>query len=78
VQVHIELTKKTLQLAVIAALSALNQENCCLLAPAEDGGYILIGLNQAHPELFDNIPWGAVRVLEHARARIKQYNLHHK
>jgi glycosyltransferase A (GT-A) superfamily protein (DUF2064 family) len=35
VQVHIELTKKTLQLAVIAALSALNQENCCVLAPAE-------------------------------------------
>ena len=29
-------------------------------------------------KLFDNIPWGAVRVLEHARARIKQHNLHHK
>jgi rSAM/selenodomain-associated transferase 1 len=59
------------------ALTALNQENCCVLAPAEDGGYVLIGLNQPHPELFDNMPWGSEQVLEHTRARIKQYNLHH-
>ena len=59
------------------ALTALNQEKCCVLAPAEDGGYVLIGLNQPHPELFDNMPWGTERVLEQTRARIKHYNLHH-
>ena len=58
-----------------AALIALNQENCCVLAPAEDGGYVLIGLNQPHPELFDNMTWGTELVLEHTRARIEQYNL---
>jgi len=57
------------------ALIALNLENCCVLAPAEDGGYVLIGLNQPHPELFDNMPWGTELVLEHTRARIEQYNL---
>jgi len=57
------------------ALTALNQKDCCVLAPAEDGGYVLIGLNQPHPELFDNMPWGTERVLEQTRTRIRQYNL---
>jgi uncharacterized protein len=57
------------------ALTVLNQEDCCVLAPAEDGGYVLIGLNQPHPELFDNMPWGTELVLELTRARIEQYNL---
>jgi len=59
------------------ALTALNQSRCCVLAPAVDGGYVLIGLNQPHPELFGNMPWGTEQVLEHTRARIKHYNLHH-
>jgi rSAM/selenodomain-associated transferase 1 len=59
------------------ALTVLNQKSCCVLAPAEDGGYVLIGLNQPHPELFDNIPWGTVQVLEQTRTRINHYNLHH-
>jgi rSAM/selenodomain-associated transferase 1 len=57
------------------ALTALNQEDCCVLAPAEDGGYVLIGLNRPHPELFDNIPWGTESVLEQTRTHIRQYNL---
>ena len=59
------------------ALTALTHSRCCVLAPAEDGGYVLIGLNQPHPELFDNMPWGTERVLEQTRARIKHYHLHH-
>jgi len=59
------------------ALTALTHSGCCVLAPAEDGGYVLIGLNQPHPELFDNMPWGTGRVLEQTRARIKRYHLHH-
>jgi len=57
------------------ALTVLNQRRCCVLAPAEDGGYVLIGLNQPHPELFDNMPWGTGLVLEHTRTRIQQNNL---
>jgi rSAM/selenodomain-associated transferase 1 len=61
-----------------AALTALNQEAQCVLAPAEDGGYVLIGLNQPQQELFDNMPWGTERVLEQTRARIKRANLRHQ
>jgi len=67
------LTKQDLE----EALAVLNQRRCCVLAPAEDGGYVLIGLNQPHPELFDNMPWGTERVLELTRTRIKHFNLHH-
>jgi rSAM/selenodomain-associated transferase 1 len=59
------------------ALTALSQRKCCVLAPAEDGGYVLIGLNQAHPELFDDMRWGTEQVLEQTRVRVRQYNLHY-
>ncbi|MGZ8184877.1 MAG: TIGR04282 family arsenosugar biosynthesis glycosyltransferase [Methylobacter sp.] len=57
------------------ALTALNREKCCVLAPAEDGGYVLIGLNRPHPELFVNMPWGTAQVLNKTRTRIKHLNL---
>lgn len=34
-----------------------------VLAPALDGGYVLIGLKQPAPELFAGIPWSTDRVL---------------
>lgn len=57
------------------ALTALNQKRSCVLGPAEDGGYVLIGLNHPHPELFLNMPWGTDRVLELTRARLKHSTL---
>ncbi len=57
------------------ALTALSQKACCVLGPAEDGGYVLIGLNQPHPELFDTMPWGTDLVLEQTRSRIQHNNL---
>ncbi|MFA6162917.1 MAG: TIGR04282 family arsenosugar biosynthesis glycosyltransferase [Methylobacter sp.] len=59
------------------ALTALSQENEVVLAPAEDGGYVMIGLNQPHPELFDSMPWGTARVLNQTRGRIKLHKLRH-
>jgi rSAM/selenodomain-associated transferase 1 len=59
------------------ALTALNQENDVVLAPAEDGGYVLIGLNRPQPELFDNMPWGTKRVLDQTRSRIERCKLRH-
>ncbi|WP_411727136.1 TIGR04282 family arsenosugar biosynthesis glycosyltransferase [Methyloglobulus sp.] len=57
------------------ALSQLNQGKPCVLAPAEDGGYVLIGLNQPQPSLFDNMPWGTGQVLGLTRARLQSLNL---
>ncbi|MCX7096979.1 MAG: TIGR04282 family arsenosugar biosynthesis glycosyltransferase [Methylococcales bacterium] len=59
------------------ALTHLNPQTDCVLAPAEDGGYVLIGLKQAHPELFDNMPWGSAEIAALTRSRIKRYNLSH-
>lgn len=57
------------------ALTALSQENEVVLAPAEDGGYVLIGLNRPRPELFDNVSWGTELVLGQTLARIERYKL---
>ena len=37
--------------------------NDLVLAPAEDGGYGLIGLRRSAPELFQNVAWGSASVL---------------
>ncbi|UOA09459.1 TIGR04282 family arsenosugar biosynthesis glycosyltransferase [Methylobacter sp. S3L5C] len=61
--------------ALEEALIALNQPQCCVLGPAEDGGYVLIGLNQPHHELFNHMPWGTALVLEHTYTRIEKNNI---
>ena len=40
-----------------------------VLGPTEDGGYYFIGVQEARPELFENIPWGSNQVLETTLAR---------
>lgn len=57
------------------ALSQLNQGKPCVLAPAEDGGYVLIGLNQPQPSLFDDMPWGTGKVVGLTRQRLRSLNL---
>ena len=57
------------------AVTALMQNNDVVLAPAEDGGYVLIGLNKPQPILFENIPWGTPEVLQLTRSRIHQNKL---
>lgn len=59
------------------ALTALDRPNSCVLAPAEDGGYVLIGLNQPYSELFNDIGWGTEQVLEQTRVCLEKSNLHY-
>lgn len=42
---------------------ALLESHDVVLGPALDGGYYLIGLNRAVPDLFTGIPWSTDRVL---------------
>lgn len=46
-----------------------------VLGPTEDGGYYLIGLQEARPELFVDMPWGSNRVLEMTLARADRLGL---
>ncbi len=51
------------------------QNNDLVLGVAKDGGYYLIGLNKATPELFQNIDWGTDKVLNQTKAIAQQLNL---
>jgi len=41
-----------------------------VIGPAEDGGYVLVGLLRCDPELFRGIPWGGSEALAETRRRI--------
>ncbi len=53
------------------AAAALNADHDAVLLPAEDGGYVLIGLRLPLPGLFDGIDWGTDRVLAQTRDRLR-------
>ena len=40
-----------------------------VIAPAFDGGYVMIAVDRPRPELFDGIAWGTGRVLAQSRER---------
>lgn len=43
--------------------------------PAEDGGYVLVGLSQPQPRLFLGIPWGGEQAMEQTRRRVAEAGL---
>lgn len=58
------------------ALHALSlPERDVVIGPAEDGGYVLIGLKMAASQLFSNIDWGTERVLQQTLQSLGQLNL---
>jgi rSAM/selenodomain-associated transferase 1 len=50
------------------------QDADAVLQPAEDGGYVLIGMKRPLP-LFETVPWGSERVLEATRARAAELGI---
>jgi rSAM/selenodomain-associated transferase 1 len=60
------------------AFIALQQDNQVVLAPAEDGGYVLIGMQQVQPTLFTNIPWGTSQVMTKTRERLHDLDVRWK
>jgi uncharacterized protein len=57
------------------AANALREGIDVILTPAEDGGYVLIGMRSAQPALFAGIAWGTKTVLADTRARIIEQRL---
>ena len=54
-----------------AAARALRERHDAVFCPAEDGGYVLVGLSQAIPALFDAMTWGTLTVMEETRQRLR-------
>lgn len=46
-----------------------------VLAPADDGGYVLVGLRRPVPGLFEQIPWSTGEVLAATRKRMVELQL---
>ena len=58
------------------AASALAGTDCdAVFIPAEDGGYVLVGLDRPQTRLFDDIPWGTDKVMQTTRARLAELRL---
>ena len=55
------------------ALRALRGGYDAVLAPAEDGGYALIGVRRLHPHFFRAIEWGSSGVYEQTAKRLEGY-----
>jgi rSAM/selenodomain-associated transferase 2/rSAM/selenodomain-associated transferase 1 len=53
-----------------AAARALGSHDAVLI-PAEDGGYVLLGLARMLPEVFERIAWSTPRVLAQTRERLR-------
>jgi rSAM/selenodomain-associated transferase 1 len=59
-----------------AAARALREGCDAAFGPAEDGGYVLVGLSQAMPALFDAMTWGTATVMEETRQRLRKLGWH--
>ncbi|MEP3481439.1 MAG: TIGR04282 family arsenosugar biosynthesis glycosyltransferase [Fuerstiella sp.] len=49
--------------SMISKASILLQQTDVVFCPATDGGYTLVGMNQLHANLFDNVAFGSLRTL---------------
>ena len=58
------------------AASVLRNGHDAVVLPAEDGGYVLIGLRHPLPSLFDNIAWGTDAVMHATRERLRALDAH--
>lgn len=54
------------------ALTWLDDGVDAVLGPAEDGGYVLLGMRRMNRQLFCDIPWGTDQVLNITRQRLAQ------
>ena len=51
------------------------REAPAVIAPAEDGGYVLVGLARDVPEIFTSVDWGTDAVLRQTRSRFAEANI---
>lgn len=56
----------------LARAAAQLDDHQAVVWPAEDGGYVLIGLSRPAPELFEGIDWGTPRVMAQTRERLQR------
>ena len=58
------------------AAAALAEQDAVVI-PAEDGGYVLLGLRQANAAVFSGVAWSTPQVMAQTRARLAAAGLRH-
>jgi rSAM/selenodomain-associated transferase 1 len=56
--------------AVLREAAQALEAHDAVIAPAEDGGYVLVGLSRPDPGLFTGVAWGGSTVMAETRARL--------
>ena len=59
-----------------AAAHALQSGADAVFAPAEDGGYALVGLRRAARAVFDRVEWGGAKVMAQTRRNLRRLRWH--
>ena len=59
----------------VSAAAAALRDHDAVFVPAEDGGYVLVGLARAAPEIFTRIAWGTPVVMRQTRERLARAGL---
>lgn len=57
------------------AIQAIEKGHDVAIGPAEDGGYVLIGMSKLYQQLFQDITWGSDLVLAQTKRKIKELKL---
>ena len=57
------------------ALQHLREGAQIVFGPAEDGGYVLLGLRQVPDCLFSDMPWGSPQLMQISRERMRAAGL---
>jgi rSAM/selenodomain-associated transferase 1 len=57
------------------AAATLHAGNDVVVFPAEDGGYVLIGMHRPLPDLFADMPWSTAEVMDETRRRLRERGL---
>jgi rSAM/selenodomain-associated transferase 1 len=57
------------------AIKILRSDTEVVFVPAEDGGYVLLGMRHAHDVLFKDIDWGSAEVMQQSRHKLKMVNI---
>jgi rSAM/selenodomain-associated transferase 1 len=66
----------TLTVALLnQAFQALCEDKDAVIVPAEDGGYVLLGLKKVYSELFTQIAWGTDQVYPQTQQRLHRLQL---
>ena len=57
------------------AIETLRDDKNVIFVPAEDGGYVLVGMNQSYDVLFQKIDWGTPEVMPQSRKRLDENSI---